>query len=174
MNKEDLPKLSPPWFTFYNFVKHSIGNDTCVKVLDMKEVSDFEYIIPIKVWDLDKAIALATIMELHKNFGNINVCIKIYFGGQVVKPKKAPENVEEMLEIFEDALDTNCYFQFVESVKIFAASIIFPVFKKSVIQFFNDDISDLFSNFNGVAAKVFIEVLKPKIGNFTINPSTAI
>ena len=33
------------------------------------------------------------------------------------------------------------------------------ILKKSVVQFFNDDLSDYYANFNGVAASVFAEVL---------------
>ena len=39
------------------------------------------------------------------------------------------------------------------------------VFTKSVIQFFNDDMSDYYRNFNGVTADVFNDILVLDYGN---------
>ena len=173
MSEENQVKLSPPWYTYFNFLKYSIGKDRNVKVLDMKEISDVNYLIPVEVKDKDKARALATILVLHKNFGNIDVHTEVLHRGQVVKPHETPRNECGLIKIFEEALATNYYFEYVRFAKIFTAKIIFPVFKKEVIQFFNDDLSDLYNNFNGVAAAVFEEVLKSPINEIFIYPSTA-
>lgn len=173
MSKESLVRLSPPWYTFFNFVKHSIAEDRCVDVLDMKEMSDCDFLIPIEVKDRNRAIALASILVPCKNFGNINVRIEISHCGRIINPCNCICDARGILRLFEEAFCTNCYFECVECVEIFGAARIFPVFKKEVIQFFNDDLSDLYSNFNGVAADVFAEVLKPQIDGITINPSTA-
>jgi len=46
------------------------------------------------------------------------------------------------------------------------------VFTKSVTQFYNEDLSDLYRNYNEVSAGVFREVLKEKINGIDIDPST--
>ena len=173
MNKERLIKLSPPWHTFFNFVKHSVGNDRCVEVCDMKEISEREFLIQVDVKDRSRAIAMATILAPCKNFGNIDVRVEVSHCGRIVRPNDRCLNVRSLVRMFEEAFCTNNYFENVEAVKMFEADIIFPVFEKSVIQFFNDDISDLYSNFNGVAADVFAEVLNLEINGIFINPSTA-
>ena len=175
MNDEKSVRLSPPQYTYFKFLKYSIGNDPCVDVLDIEEVAGGNYLIPIHVKSLEKARALATILNLHKNYGNINICIEIYYCNRVVAPIENIENINSLLRIIKQALNTNCYFEFVKAAEVIPGyNSIFPVFKKEVIQFFNDDLSDLYANFNGVAADVFREVMKSPINGFFINPSTAI
>ena len=173
MTKDPSVRLSPPQYTYVNFLKHSIGNDPCVDVMDIEEIVGGDYLIPIHVKCREKAIALATILELHKTFGNINIFVEVCFCNQVVKPIENIENIERLVQIVRQALDTNCYFEFVRAAEPFPGLVsIFPVFKKEVIQFFNDDLSDLYANFNGVAAHVFSEVMKSTINGFFISPST--
>jgi len=172
MSEEGSVKLSPPWYTFFNYLKHSIGKDQCVDVLDMEEISEGDFLIPVEVRDRGKAIALATILVPCKNFGNINVRIKVLYCGRAVKPYCHPHDVSVLIKIFEEALETNYYFEYVESGVLFGSTIVFPVFKREVIQFFNDDLSDLYSNFNGVAAMVFAEVLESRLNDVSIRPST--
>lgn len=173
MNEDNLAKLSPPWYTFFNFIKHSIGRDKCVEVLEMKEISDANFLIQLEVKSRDKALALAAIIVPCKSFGNIIVRTEVLHCGQTVKPNNQFQDVCRLIRVFEEALGSNHYFEYVEHRKLFDSIIVFPVFKKSVIQFFNDDLSDLYNNFNGVAAHVFSEVLEMRIGDFSITPSTA-
>jgi len=172
LSEDNLVKLSPPWYTFFNFLKHSIGKDRCVEVLEMKEISDSNFIIQVEVRSLKKALALADILLRCKSFGNIIVRVEVLHCGQAVKPTGQFDDICRVIEVFKDALGTNHYFECIEFRTIFDSEVIFPVFKKEVIQFFNDDLSDLYSNFNGVAAHVFSEVLKEQIGNVSILPST--
>jgi len=172
MSKENLVKLSPPWYTFFNFVKHSVGSDRCVEVCEMKEISEREFLIQVDVKDRNRAIAMATLLVPCKNFGNIDVRVEVCHCGRIVHPNDRCINARSLVRMFEEAFCTNDYFEYVESVRMFGADIIFPVFEKGVIQFFNDDISDLYNNYNGVIADVFAEVLRLEINGIHINPST--
>jgi len=174
MSERDLVGLSPPCYTFHNYLKHSIGRDQHVDVLEMEEISDDDYLISIEVMCKNKAIALATLLVPCKNFGNINVRVKVLHCGRTVKPYCRPLGARNLISIYEEALDTNYYFEFVESEEFWGSTVIYPVFKKEVIQFYNDDLSDLFENFNGVAAMVFAEVLELNIDGVSIRPSTAV
>jgi len=172
MSQENMARLSPPWNTYYNFIKWSIGSDPGVRVLDMREVSSTQYIIQIQANREEKARALATILALRKSFGHVIVDIEVTHNGRGVSPYEPPLANSDLIRIFNQALGTNSYF---ENVKTggFVVTSIFPIFKKGVIQFFNDDLSDFYNNFNGVAANVFADVLRPDIYGIRINPSTA-
>ncbi|MEC0014158.1 hypothetical protein P4K74_27385, partial [Bacillus cereus] len=53
------------------------------------------------------------------------------------------------------------------------ANVVFPVFAAKVIQFFNDDISNLCQTFTEVAAKVFRDVMNDAICGIPILYSTS-
>ena len=172
MNQENMGRLSPPWNTYYNFIRESIGSDPCVKVSDMTEVSGAQYIVQIQAHTKEKARALATILALRKTFGKVIVDIEILHNGRGVSPYEPPLTTVDLVRVFNQALDTNAYFKNVRPGG-FGITSVFPIFKKEVIQFFNDNLSDFYQNFNGVAANVFAEVLRPDIYGTNINPSTA-
>jgi len=49
---------------------------------------------------------------------------------------------------------------------------VFPIFSKAVVQFPNNDIGDLYFNFNDVAAKSFRNVLEGAPGGIILPVST--
>lgn len=51
---------------------------------------------------------------------------------------------------------------------------LFVVFKRGVVQFYNDDLSDLYGNYNEVAENVFAKLLKLQINDFSCSASTAV
>jgi hypothetical protein len=173
MTPSNLPQLSPPEFTFFNELKNSIGKDPLVTVENIIKLPNGENLIPVLVHKQKKALALATILDLHKDFGGIIVNVQVIFNGQAVDPLEKDFTPREVVKLFKAALGTNRYFKFAVA-KLFSPGVfgVFPVFSKKVIQFFNDDISDLYNNFNEVAATVFKDVLKGEINEIVINPST--
>ena len=169
-----MAQLSPPWYTLWNEIKASIGNDPDVSVGDL-DTSKSPFIVPIKVNNRDKAIAIASIMTLHHQLGNVRVQVEVEDqNGNVVLPV-SPSSVKALTEIFELALTKNQWFeQVVSKPRVPGSSeVVFPVFSKGVIQFFNDDLSDLYNNFNNVVAFVFRDVLNPAPGGFSVLCSTA-
>ena len=76
-----------------------------------------------------KALALSSIMNPEYPYGNISVAIRVF---------DHKGNLQKPMLL---------------------RSVVYAIFKKEVIQFFNDDISDFYCNYNEVAAKVFNEVL---------------
>lgn len=175
MTESNLPQLSSPVFTYFNELKYSVGNDPGVTVNNLIELPlDAGFLILIIVKNRKKAQALATILNLLKQFGNINIFVVVIYEGEAIEPIEEQLSPEEIQQLYKTALNTNRYFKTAE-VAPFSPDTdsVFPVFSKSVIQFFNDDISDLFQNFNEVAAHVFRDVLKTTIDGTPINPSTA-
>jgi hypothetical protein len=150
------PQLSPPWYTLWNEIKASVGNDPGVKVGPLV-TSSLPYIVPITVGNHDKAVALASIMALQHQFGNISVVIQVKDGdGTPVKPIN-PTSADQLAELVKTALDSNGWLTQVVVQPLFPGgrAIVFAVFAKAVIQFFNDDLSDLYHNYNNVVGFVF-------------------
>ncbi|MCA1320191.1 hypothetical protein LC085_09765 [Bacillus tianshenii] len=174
MTESDLPQLSSPEFTYFNELKYSVGNDPGVTVNSLIELPlNTGFLIIILVKNRKKAQALATILNLLKQFGNINIFVVVIYEGQIIEPLEEPLTPEEIQQLYKTALKTNRYFKFAKVAPISPdIDSVYPIFSKSVIQFFNDDISDLFQNFNEVAAHVFRDVLKTNISGTPINPST--
>jgi len=172
MSETPLVRLSPPWYTFFDLIKYTIGKDDQVKVLEMEEVDDRYFLIPIEVNDEDKAIALATILTPYKEYGNIKVYAEVLYCGKVVKPDDKKQNVCSLYMFYKEALESNDYFAYVEFRDFFGKMILYPVFKKEVVQFFNDNMADLYNNYNAVAADAFAEVLELEIDDVAVRPST--
>lgn len=164
-------ELSPPWYTLWNEIKASIGNDTAVTVNPLDTKSS-PYLVPITVADHDKAVAIASVMALRHQMGNITVDVQVKDReGRIVSPE-IPESVEKLAEMVKKALGDNTWFVEVVVKPLFMREVVFVVFKKAVIQFFNDDLSDLYNNYNNVVAFVFRDVLNPAPGGISIICST--
>jgi len=77
-------------------------------------------------------------------------------------------------ELIEVGLAKNGWFEqvVIQPLVPGGASVAFIVFSKAVVQFFNDDLSDLYHNYNNVVAFSFKDVLNPAPGAlaFTVQP----
>lgn len=169
--------LSPPWITFANQVKFTVGQDPNVRVGNLRSIGS-NYLLLITVRSLSRARALATIIQNSVQFGNVKVTVLIKTcTGQTARPYSTTSlTASQIAQLYRIALSTNTLFSFVTTRSItpqVGSLSVFPVFKKKVVQFFNDDLTDLFNNYNNVAAFVFQAVLKNTINNIAINFSTA-
>ncbi|MEH6890737.1 hypothetical protein V7024_13630 [Bacillus sp. JJ864] len=159
---ENNAQLSPPWNTYFNEIKFSIGVDPEVTVGPLIPAGN-GYIILITVTGNEKARALATLLKPTMNFGNVNVNIFISNReGQLVSSFPCPLDAFEIAHLVRVALKGNPYFVEVVAQPQLPGgkNLVYPVFKPEVIQFFNDDISNLCNTFVAVAANVFKDVMK--------------
>lgn len=170
---ETTVKLSPPWYTFMNEVKHTLGSDSLVKVGDLN-TSSSPFILPVTVANEAKAKALAAITKPFATIGNVVVKVEISYNGTLITPE-APTSAAELLAVTETALKGNTLYVRAQESAMYPGgpTIVWPVFTKSVIQFYNDNLADLYSNYNGVTAAVFANVLNVQPGkNLNLYPST--
>lgn len=167
------PKLSPPWFAIANQIKYTIGLTPGITVGELSTAQQ-PYQLPITVQDPAQAQALAAILKPQYSLGNIEVQVQINPGTQEVKPA-AVTNPAQAVQLIQIALKGNPLLVdvLVKQVGPWAPPAVWPIFTKSVVQFFNDDISDYYSNFNGVTADIFRTVLLEAINGTSVNCSTS-
>ncbi|WP_088832129.1 hypothetical protein [Paenibacillus tyrfis] len=165
-------QLSPPQNIYFSKILNSVGNDPLVQVNPLRQVSSNRFLITVRVRGNRKARALATLLVLNKRIGNILIQVRILNSkGDLIRPIRRSFNRFEIARLYRIAFRTNRLFSFAVS-RTLPVRAVFPVFKAKVVQFFADNLADLFRNLNEVAAFVFRDVLKQKFKNIAINFST--
>jgi len=166
--------LSPPEYTLWAEIKNSVGVTPGVEVGDLIDKTGGLYVVPIKVKDADQAVAIASIVTLSHKIGNLTVQVQVTDGeGHDFKPV-IPGSSDQLADLVRKALKGNYFLKdvIVKASPVSQKKVVFAVFTKSVIQFPNDNLSDLYGNFNGVAAAVFRDVLADEPGSYILDPST--
>ena len=149
-------KLSPPWVTYVNELIALFGEDPDITI---KYEDNCTTKVKLYVNNEEKAQSLCTLLPLSKRFGNqeLEICIippnaeRSYIGSY----KKGKE-------VYETAFKGNPVLSFVHEVNgIFSNTITYVVFKNKVIQFFNDNLNDVYGNistlYQEIAKDVFSE-----------------
>ncbi|WRP08784.1 hypothetical protein U9J35_04705 [Rossellomorea aquimaris] len=175
MNEKVAVQLSPPWVTYQNELKYSVGQDPSVIVGPLIPAFG-NYIIPVTTIGGEKAIALATLLKNPVEFGNVSVSVVVINGDQeIVNPLPCPLRSFVVADLVQSALSGNPYFieVVVKPQMPGGPNAVYPVFKSEVIQFFNDDISNLCNTFTAVAASVFADVMEEELCDIPILYSTS-
>lgn len=174
LRKKAQIRLSPPEATYFNEIKFSIGDDPLVRVEPLSELPGGNFRITLRVQGIPKARALATLLVRTRQIGNLRIQVRVKtMDGNVVQPISRTLSPREIANLYRVAFRTNRLFNFAVVRASLSFTAVYPVFKAQVIQFFNDDLSDLFNNFNRVAAFVFRDVLRNRINRTPILFSTA-
>jgi hypothetical protein len=160
-----------PWFTLSNEINATIGNDPSVTVAPL-DVSSNPFVSRITVTDHDKAVAIASLMKPRHDFGNIAVVVEVMDGQGNVAVPVVPGSTDDLATMVKTAFCGNAWFHDVVVRSDITGTRVFPVFAKAVVQFANDDLSELHHNYNEVVAHVFADVLEQAPGNHSLNPST--
>ncbi|MWC29351.1 hypothetical protein [Paenibacillus sp. MMS18-CY102] len=164
--------VSPPQFTYFREVSFSVGNDPLVRVDPLREIAPGVFLITLHVQGLSKAKALATLLTRTKTFGMIRILVRVRNAGKLVKPLTCKLSPNQIVALYRTAYKSNRYFSFVTVHTAFGVTYVYPVYKLRIIQFFNDDLSDLYANYNNVAAFVFRNVSRTIISGKSIQFST--
>ena len=158
MEREVRAKLSPPWFTFVSMLNMMFGED---KDINIKYEDDL-YSVKIYVNDADKAEALNRILHWKKDYGNITLKINII-----------PPNIECVKKewkdtqlIYDTAFKNNPVFSFTKSIRgLFNNQITYVVFKNKVVQFFNDDLNDIYGNMTTLYENIAREIFNSELNS---------
>lgn len=148
-------KLSPPWIAYYHEINELFRKDPSVNVTYDEDAMA----INLYVTDPVKADALAQILPTEKNFGSISLKINVIPANDV---PGWPITYAHFSSIYEAALSGNDAFSYLRMVPWDEnKSFTYIVFVREVVQYFNDDISDLFGAvstlYEDLARDVFID-----------------
>lgn len=150
-----------PWYLFGNEVSATLGADPCVVAADLPtEPIGGQLKMTLSVCDPAKAAALNRIILHQKSFGDIQVMVVVVTpSGKVLPlPVPAPQTAGEAKEIYKTALAGNVFFADIAGSG--GSSDMWVECKKAVVQYFSDDIYDLYKMQTDVAAKAFRDVLE--------------
>ena len=134
-------------------------------------VDVFPYVVPIAADALDIAVDITSILPKQYTIGNIVVTPIVTFNGKTVTPK-IPTSPADLATFIKTAFKDNKTLLDVEIGGVMAPTV-YPIFEAQVVQFFNDDLSDFYGNFNSVLSACARAVFAPNPGGILLMPSTA-
>ena len=139
--------LSSPWETFGKKLRVFFEHDDEINVTPI-DTTDDNYTIAIQSANSLKLYALSKLIAPEYSFGN--VVLKVEFE-TIVDPEKDFANL-----IYSTAFAGNDYFRYMikDKDEVSGETRNYAIFAKDVIQFFNDDLSDYYRNFNGLVQDV--------------------
>lgn len=137
MKKEIKTKLSPPWIETLSKLTAMFGEDP-----DINIVYNGEYNVKFYINNIDKANAFYYLLKDEYHYGNI------LFTVEVIPPNgEYNYKLKETVELYEAAFKNNPVLSFIHKVDgIFGFNAIYVVFKNKVVQYFNDNLNDIYGN----------------------------
>ena len=143
-------KLISPWMEYYHKIQAFFKKDSKVHVI----MSEDEKTIDLYVEDAAKADALAMMLPNEVKFGNVTVYVC------VIPPNG--EEAESTGDMYHDAFCTNEAFSFSRTVSgIMTNDITYVVFKNEVVQYYNDDLGDIYGQrsclYENLAREIFTD-----------------
>lgn len=145
-------QLSPPWCTFEKEIEAMFKNDKDVKV-------SYDYdqqVISLFVDDDDKADALTQILVESKNFGNIDTTVRVV-------PANNGDKGKSDLPLFQRAFAGNSALSFTTEDQKGLFSMAYVVFAPEIVQFFNDDLTDVHGLASMLYADIARDIFKPTL-----------
>lgn len=141
--------VSAPWITLYKKIYVLFKNDPEVEVI-FEDNGSATKRIKLYVDNVEKAEALEKLLPASRVYGNITVYVTVI-----------PPNVlnNSMLSVFETAFKGNPALAYVHTSEggekgLFAMNYV--VFQNKVVQFFNDELSDV----NGMCSTLYQDIAK--------------
>lgn len=136
--------LIAPWNEYYEELNAFFAEDPEVTILYDEEEKN----IKVLVQDTIKAEALTHLLKDEMKFGEVKLTVTVIPANEVTKGvKKLVMNIgnnENYGEMFERALVNNGAFAFTYTIdNVMGFNAVYVVFKKKVIQYYNDNLGDL-------------------------------
>lgn len=157
MQESMITKLSPPWYAYHRKVQALFGRDPEVHIKDLADLGNGEFSYMILVYNKKKAEAIKAILPQSVKMGNVTISVAILGPGE--------DDIEScqktVTEMFQDAFSGNPVFEKAVERTVGAIKMSYCIFAKEVIQFWNDDLSDFYGNYNGLASDIAREILNP-------------
>lgn len=146
---ETNTKLSAPWITYYHEIEALFKNDPSVTT----EFDEGDNVVKLYVEDEEKADALTELLPAEKTFGNVTLNVKVIPTNRLGATKAS---------LFRKAFEGNAAFAFTQTFTgILSNPLTYVVFKKEVVQFWNDDLGDL----NGLESTLYEDIARNVFGD---------
>lgn len=142
-------QLSPPWQTYAHEVKALFDGDPQVKVI----FDQNELVLKLFVENPAKADALGRILPAEKDFGNVKVQL------QVIPADNGKE--ESFASDVKTAFEGNRGLEYIRDCVTPFGEMHYVVLTPRIVQFYNDDMSDV----NGNRTMILQDVARDVIGN---------
>ena len=148
--------LSPPWDIFVSEVEQLFLYDAQVHAV----YDESTYTLKLYVDEPKKADALMQLLPSTKQYGNVTLNIMVVPADDVKIKTREEKNLPAL---FAAAFNGNAALSFIKTVHgIFLDGVTYVVFENHVVQFFNDDISDVYGQcstlYQNIAKDVFGEL----------------
>ena len=129
--------LAAPWTIYYRQIQALFKEDEGIKVLFNEDTGA----INIYVEDTVKANALATLLPITKTFGNVTININVIPGNVTTTSSTNDQTVSARIkQVFEG----NKAVSYIKNISgVFTNDLVYIVFVKEVVQFFNDNLNDI-------------------------------
>ena len=154
--------LSSPWVTFYHEVSAFFEKDSDITVV----YNEDENVLNLYVDNAAKAAALTELLPVEKTFGAVTMRINVIPANRVAKTKLASFKAtdEPVGMLYETALDGNEHLADIVHINgIFNNPMTYVIFRKEVIQYYNDSLGD----FNGVCSTLMQNIAEEIFENRT-------
>lgn len=149
-------KLSPPWITYCREVEALFKNDPKVKISFDEGAMELKLFVEGNI----KAMALERLMTQRLTFGNVELKITVI-------PANL-QSADDDLELIKIAFDGNDALKYTKAIDTPFGPRRYAVFKKDIVQFYNDNMMDLHGVTSMLYADIALDVLPP-MGDIFIN-----
>ena len=126
-------KLSTPWVIFYREVEAMFKDDPEVRVVFNEEEPE----VKLYVENAEKADALIQLLPKKVDFGNVELKVTVIPANKLGTNKAS---------LFEKAFKGNPAFSFITGHNIFNKPMTYVVFKNKVVQYYTDNLGDIYGN----------------------------
>ena len=138
--------LSAPWVTYAREIGAMFDDDPAIKV----EYDEENVEVKLYVEGVKKADAISQLLPVEKAFGGVKLKITVI-------PANEPLSANKQKQLFLDAFEGNPAFETAVAVEgIFSNPITYVVFRKKVVQYYNDDLGDI----NGICSTLYQDIAK--------------
>ena len=149
-------KLSPPWDIWYKKVQALFEYDSEVHVIFDQDKPE----LTLYVDDDEKAEALSSLLPEVKEFGNVKLPVII------VPANKATLEECESSNVYEAAFKGNGAIAAIKEVDFFGRTLTYIIFRKKIVQYYTDNLSDYFGNCSTLYQDIAKDVFEPDDGVF--------
>lgn len=156
--------ISAPWVLLYKKIRAMFDQDTELEITELQQlIGTANYAFSIGSRNTAKLKAIEKILKSEYVIGNIKLFINFEY------QENGDSNVITDIDI-QTAFAGNPILSDVKKTDdiVIRDGMVFVLFEPEVVQFFNDDLSDYYGNYNGLAAdiakEIFVEQTNIKYG----------